>query len=106
MAEWTLDHYEKDYPEAIGEEKQNPWIVPTRRHSRTVKGGSYDSEPEDCNCLAREKSQARWQARDPQIPKSIWWNTDSPFVGFRIVRPVQQPGAEAIEAFFESAIKD
>ena len=106
VAEWTLDYYQKDYLEALGDQRHNPWMEPTRRHSRTVKGGSYDSEPRECNCLNRQKSQARWQARDPQIPKSIWWNTDSPFVGFRIVRPVQQPGAEAIEAFFESAIKD
>ncbi|MCO6476788.1 MAG: SUMF1/EgtB/PvdO family nonheme iron enzyme [Phaeodactylibacter sp.] len=106
VAEWTLDHYEKDYLDAIGEETQNPWIEPTRRHSRTVKGGSYDSDAKDCSCREREKSQARWQARDPQIPKSIWWNTDSPFVGFRIVRPAQQPSAEAIEAFFDKAIKD
>lgn len=106
VAEWTLDQYEKDYLEAIGENRQNPWIEPTRRHSRTVKGGSYDSGAGECTCAFRQKSQPRWQARDPQIPKSIWWNTDSPFVGFRIVRPAQQPGPEAVEAFFEKAIKD
>lgn len=106
VAEWTLDHYEKDYLEAIGEGTQNPWVIPSRRHSRTVKGGSYDSEAAECSCGQREKSQPRWQARDPQIPKSIWWNTDSPFVGFRIVRPVQQPSTEEIEAFFDKAIKD
>lgn len=106
VAEWTLDYYEKDYLEAIGDDRGNPWVKPTRRHSRTVKGGSFDSDPGDCHCRERQKSQARWQARDPQIPKSIWWNTDSPFVGFRIVRPEQQPGPEAIEAFFDTAIKD
>ena len=106
VAEWTLDYYQKDYLEALGGQRHNPWMEPTRRHSRTVKGGSYDSEPRECNCLNRQKSQARWQARDPQIPKSIWWNTDSPFVGFRIVRPVQQPRPEEVEAFFDKAIKE
>ena len=106
VAEWTLDFYEKNYLESIGENNQNPWVKPTRRHSRTVKGGSYDSDPGECNCRERQKSQARWQARDPQIPKSIWWNTDSPFVGFRIVRPEQQPPPEEVEKFFETAIKD
>ena len=106
VAEWTLDYYQKDYLEALGDQRHNPWMEPTRRHSRTVKGGSYDSEPRECNCLNRQKSQARWQARDPQIPKSIWWNTDSPFVGFRIVRPVQQPRPEEVEAFFDKAIKE
>ncbi len=106
IAEWTLDEYQKDYLEAVGEEKHNPWVKPARRHSRTVKGGSYDSPAGECNCLFRQKSQPRWQARDPQIPKSIWWNTDSPFVGFRILRPEQQAGAEEVEAFFNTAIKD
>ena len=49
----------------------------------------------------RIKSDLKWNARDPQIPKSKWWNTDAPFIGFRIVRPVEQPGPEAIESFFK-----
>lgn len=44
--------------------------------------------------------------RDPQIPKSLWWNTDSPFVGFRLVKPTQEMTSEAIEAFFKKAIID
>lgn len=106
VSEWTLDEYQKDYPAAIGAETQNPWVKPAKRHSRTVMGGSYDSPAKECNCTHRQKSQPRWQARDPQIPKSIWWNTDSPFVGFRIVRPEQQPDAAQVEAFFQEAIRD
>ena len=34
---------------------------------------------------AHETADA-WQVRDPQIPKSKWWLSDGPFVGFRIVR--------------------
>ncbi|MEL6942523.1 MAG: formylglycine-generating enzyme family protein, partial [Bacteroidota bacterium] len=48
----------------------------------------------------------RWQQRDPQIPKSIWWNTDAPFVGFRLVRPLKEMTHEEVMAFFEEAIKD
>ena len=106
VAEWTLDEYQKDYLAAIGMETSNPWVKPEKRHSRTVMGGSYDSLQKECSCTHRQRSQPRWQARDPQIPKSIWWNTDSPFVGFRIVRPEQQPSAEAVEAFFQEAIRD
>jgi len=32
------------------------------------------------------KQDASWNERDPQIPKSRWWLSDGPFVGFRIVR--------------------
>jgi formylglycine-generating enzyme required for sulfatase activity len=106
VAEWTLDDYQEDYLAAIGQTRANPWLKPEKRHSRTVKGGSFDSSAEECRCAARLKSQPRWQARDPQIPKSIWWNTDSPFVGFRLLRPAQQPTAAEIEAFFSAAIRD
>ncbi len=106
VAEWTLDQYQSNYLKALEEHYDNPWVEPVRRHSRTVKGGSYDSYPEDCSCRNRQKSLPLWQARDPQIPKSAWWNTDSPFVGFRIVRPEKQPTPAEVEAFFDKAIKE
>lgn len=107
VTEWTLDYYQEDYLENLSDSiSYNPWVVPARRHSRTVKGGSYDSDAQDCSCSARQKSSPQWQARDPQIPKSKWWNPDSPFVGFRIVRPVKQLSREEVEAFFEQAIRD
>lgn len=108
IAEWTSDYYLSDekYQAFLKDSTAvNPWVVPPYRHSRTVKGGSYDDSPEDCTCQARLKSRARWQARDPQIPKSKWWNTDAPFVGFRILRPVHQPDAKTIADYFERAIK-
>ena len=107
VLEWTLDYYQEDYLKNLKDATlQNPWIVPERRHARTVKGGSYDSDPEDCRCKARQKSSPRWQARDPQIPKSKWWNPDSPFVGFRMVRPVGTMTKAEVDAFFAKAIKD
>jgi formylglycine-generating enzyme required for sulfatase activity len=107
VMEWTLDSYEENYLQNLpGDPAANPWVEPTKRHSRTVKGGSYDSSPEECTCSARKKSEPKWQARDPQIPKSRWWNPDSPFVGFRVVRPVKQPDKAGVDAFFAKAIKD
>lgn len=52
----------------------------------TVWGGSYQSPPEDVHCSARREKTPSWQASDPQLPKSKWWLSDAPFVGFRIVR--------------------
>jgi formylglycine-generating enzyme required for sulfatase activity len=106
VAEWTLDEYVDNYADAIRNIPANPWLKPSRRHSRTVKGGSYEDFAENCHCGARQKSQPRWQARDPQIPKSLWWNTDSPFVGFRIIRPLKELSAQAVEEFFKTAVKD
>lgn len=107
VAEWTLDFYDDNYLQNLAADPaKNPWIEPTKRHSRTVKGGSYDSNSPECTCSARKKSEPRWQARDPQIPKSRWWNPDSPFVGFRVVRPVKPMTKAEVEAFFAKAIKD
>jgi formylglycine-generating enzyme required for sulfatase activity len=107
VAEWTLDYYDEDYLKNLSEMPAlNPWVEPTRKHSRTVKGGSYDSDANECRCAFRQKSDPRWQARDPQIPKSRWWNPDSPFVGFRLVSPVKLLTEAEVQAFFKKAIKE
>ena len=49
---------------------------------------------------------ASLQKRDPQIPRSRWWNTDSSWLGFRLVRPIKQPTAAEVEAYFKEAIVD
>ena len=105
VSEWTLDEYYADYTDRLGD-GQDPWMLPDGKHSRTVRGGSYDTPSDAAGCRVREKSSPRWQARDPQIPKSKWWNVDSAFLGFRIVSPKEQPGAEDIRAFFAEAIVD
>ncbi len=60
--------------------------------SPEVWGGSYQSEAGDVHCSARVEKVDAWQASDPQLPKSEWWLSDAPFVGFRLVR-VEAPGA-------------
>jgi formylglycine-generating enzyme required for sulfatase activity len=51
-----------------------------------VKGGSWQDDSEDVHCGARRAQTPAWTMSDPQLPKSMWWLTDAPFVGFRIVR--------------------
>ncbi len=95
VAEWTLDQYQEDFYASLeGEATQNPWSVPTKLHPRTVRGGAYDDDPDALRCGERLRSDLDWKRRDPQVPRSMWWNTDSPFVGFRIVRPVKEPPPE------------
>jgi hypothetical protein len=31
-----------------------------------------------------------WIKLDPQRPQSIWWLTSAEFVGFRVVRPIEE----------------
>ena len=104
VAEWTLDQYEENYFEKMGTAPNDPLIAPTARHPRTVKGGSFQDEAMELRSAARSKSNLDWNRRDPQIPRSRWWNADAPFIGFRIVRPQQQPAAAEIDKFFTDYI--
>ena len=52
----------------------------------TAAGGSYDDKADDISCNARKVQTDDWNSTDPQNPKSKWWLSDGPFVGFRIVR--------------------
>lgn len=102
VAEWTLDQYDPNYFSTLGDAAADPLIKPTSRHPRTVRGGSFKDEAKELRSASRLESDPIWNRRDPQIPKSKWWNADAPFVGFRIVRPLKQPSAEEINVFFKT----
>ncbi|GMQ81318.1 MAG: formylglycine-generating enzyme family protein [Rhodothermia bacterium] len=106
-AEWTLDQYDKSFYTSIeSTEGLNPWRRPDRLHPRTVRGGAYNDGSSEVRCTARMESNLNWKRRDPQIPKSFWWNTDSPFVGFRLVRPLNQPSADEQAAFWQLVLRE
>ncbi len=50
-----------------------------------VRGGSYCDKTEDVHPAARARQTPAWNARDPQRPKSMWWLSDAPFAGFRVI---------------------
>jgi formylglycine-generating enzyme required for sulfatase activity len=100
VAEWTLDQFDENYYTATGATPKDPLIKPTARQPRTVKGGNYQDDPAVLQSSARLKSNPDWNRRDPQIPRSRWWNADAPFIGFRIVKPAVKPSAEDIDKFF------
>lgn len=52
----------------------------------TVRGGSYRSDAAGLGCGWRKQYKPAWNAADPQFPKSEWWYSDGPFIGFRLVR--------------------
>ena len=100
VAEWTLDQYKENYFEEIKSNTNVPWIQPASKYPITLKGGTFKDESDKLRVAARIKSDLKWNARDPQIPRSKWWNADAPFIGFRIVRPVKQLSPEAVDTFF------
>ena len=50
-----------------------------------TRGGSFRDPLEQTGPDARTPYDVSWQERDPQLPKSRWWLSDGPFVGFRVV---------------------
>ena len=104
VAEWTMDEY-KENAYAISEPK-NPWIQPTVIHPRVARGGSWDDDAAALRSSARFASSLKLQKRDPQIPKSFWWNTDSNFIGFRLVSPQVQPSKEEQKEFWQMVLDE
>lgn len=103
LSEWTIDQYDPSYLTKI--EAKDPINPPASKYPKTVKGGSYLDKATELRCSNRIASNADWNLRDPQIPKSKWWLTDGMFVGFRVVRPLKQPSKEEIEKFYNLYLK-
>jgi len=92
VSEWVLDQYT---PYDSIDESVNPLVVPKTLYPRVVRGGGWDDDPEMLRSAARKVSDEEWKQQDPQEPKSIWYHTDALSVGFRIVRPLNEPSGRA-----------
>jgi formylglycine-generating enzyme required for sulfatase activity len=93
LAEWCLDHYSADgyskFP--VDNLTLQPVVLPTAdRFSHVARGGSWADKPEKLRSAARRGSDKKWIKLDPQRPQSIWWLTSAEFVGFRVVRAVEE----------------
>jgi len=96
VAEWCADQYVPEFYARCAAEGvvKSPLAVPTMLYPHVARGGSWDDDPEVLRSAARRPSSPEWKMQDPQIPQSVWYHTDALFVGFRIVRPLREPGPE------------
>lgn len=102
VSEWTLDHYDEKSLERMSLNASDPFApVVNSRYPKVLKGGGYSDDAAHLRIASRIKSDPSWNKRDPQIPKSKWWLTEAPTVGFRVVRPLKQPSAEEAGAFYK-----
>ena len=94
VSEWTLDEYVSTVYRQRKSTVSNPLQRPTTTYPKVVRGGSWLDRASRLRSASRRASNKKWKKRDPQIPKSLWWHTDAPFVGFRVVRPEKTPSME------------
>lgn len=105
VAEWCLDGYEAKHYEKFADKKvswREVFSAPKDLFPRVCRGGHWDAEPQECRSAFRFYSDPMWQDRDPQIPKSIWWYTDAFMVGFRVVRPLNEPDMKEKLKFWDA----
>ena len=105
VMEWTLDAYDPRAYEkrtVIGEVIENPWVRSTQRYPRVARGGSWYDPAFECRSARRIFSEPSWQMQDPQLPKSLWYNTDAQWLGFRIVRSDEIPSEEDLFEIWNS----
>ena len=71
--------------------RAGPSCCPTaKEYPYVARGGSWDDDADRLRSAARLASNLEWSVQDPQRPQSIWWHTDATFVGFRVVRPLDE----------------
>lgn len=87
VAEFCLDRYAADaYAACPSDSPAVDPRGPSRGKSHVVRGGSFKSDAAGVRSAARGFTRTEaWLMTDPQIPKSIWWYSDSCDVGFRVV---------------------
>lgn len=101
VMEWTLDQYA---PYKAGEQT-DPWVKPTQPYPIAVRGGSWNDPANLVTCTARVGSDASWKQQDPQLPKSIWYETDAQWLGFRLIRPETVPSAAEMYSSWNNGVE-
>ena len=81
-ADWYAPDTYSMYPDGVVVDPTGP----DSGNERVIRGGSFNSDASEVRVAARSHTRhQQWQMTDPQIPKSIWWYTDTREVGFRVV---------------------
>jgi len=101
VMEWTLDQYAPYLPDRV-----ENWVKPSAPYPISVRGGCWAENAEDVRCAARVPSDPSWKRRDPLVPKSIWYETDAPWLGFRLIRPRDAPSEEEMLAYWNCSVLD
>ena len=107
VVEWCLDQYSPDFYKVCAEQGTviDPWNRATTPYPHSVRGGSWDDDAPALRSAARPHSERTWKMTDPQLPKSVWYLSDSRLVGFRLVRPLKVPSPEQMVKYWNSGVE-
>jgi formylglycine-generating enzyme required for sulfatase activity len=101
VLEWTYDLYDPEfYKKSNSLNPQNP---PVKLYSRVVRGGSFATAADELSATKRFQTSPDWKRIDPQIPKSQWWFPEAPFLGIRLVRPLNPPSPDLIKNYYTAS---
>lgn len=67
------------------------WCTPLEGELPVLKGGSFKTSAKAVHPGFRQPYNIKWQDRDAQWPKSVWWLSEGDFIGFRVVRGREEP---------------
>ena len=90
-AEWCIDRYAADAYSKCPPDRTpvGPVLLPgAALYPHVARGGSWADRAEACRSAARRGSDPTWNQMDPD--GSIWWVWDADFVGFRVVRAMEE----------------
>jgi formylglycine-generating enzyme required for sulfatase activity len=103
VMEWTLDQYAPGF--YAKSPTNNPWNQATAPYPHAVRGGSWLDKANQLRCGSRTPSDPSWKQQDPQMPKSVWYETDAQGLGFRLIRPIRIPSAEEMYRYWNSGVE-
>ena len=107
VLEMTLDQYVPNRRDYFGKDKvHNPWIKAINPYPHVTKGGYWKHELEKLSAAGRIPTSPDWKKLDPQEPKSLWYFTNSPGIGIRLVRPEKIPTVEEMYHYWNSGVEE
>jgi formylglycine-generating enzyme required for sulfatase activity len=109
VGQWCFDAYDANwYAKFAGKTVDWHEVInwPTRRYPCVIRGGSYESERETCRSATRMHSTKDLNAFDPGFPKSPYWESDGPWLGFRLACPPKEPDEAEKLKFWDPAPDD
>lgn len=109
-AERVLDAYEPTDGApgdgcTVTKEQAIAW--PDLLYPRTLKGGGWQQQADQCTTRSRLASDDEWRMKDPNSPQSPWWyaSDEGQQVGFRLLRPLADASPAGKEEYWEADIR-